>query len=133
MRSRKHSHLLRHRMNGFGTGGRGIQGAVPGDDAMASIEKFVDVNVPLRTAYNQWTQFEDFPRFMEGVESVEQIDDRRLRWKAKLGGRDVTWTAEIVDQVPDQWISWRSTSGAKNAGTVRFEKRGANETRILLS
>jgi uncharacterized membrane protein len=87
---------------------------------MSVIEKSVEVEVPLRAAYDQWTQFEDFPRFMEGVERVEQLDDKRLHWKAKIAGVAREWDAEIVDQTPDQQIAWRATAGTKNDGTVLF-------------
>jgi uncharacterized membrane protein len=87
---------------------------------MSTIEKSVTVDVPVHTAYDQWTQFESFPRFMEGVESVEQIDDKRLHWKAEIAGVKREWDAEIVDQLPDQQIAWRSTAGTKNDGTVLF-------------
>lgn len=87
---------------------------------MSTIEKTVDVDVPVRTAYDQWTQFESFPQFMEGVESVKQLDDKRLHWKAEIGGVTREWDAEIVDQTPDQRITWRATEGAKNDGTVSF-------------
>jgi uncharacterized membrane protein len=100
---------------------------------MSQIEKSVDVDVPLRTAYGQWTQFEEFPRFMDGVESVRQLDDKRLEWRAKIAGKSVTWTAEIHEQVPDRRISWRSTSGARNAGTVSFAPIDANRTRVTLT
>lgn len=87
---------------------------------MSTIEKTVDVEVPVRTAYDQWTQFESFPQFMEGVESVEQRDDKRLHWKAEIGGVTREWDAEIVDQTPDERITWRATEGTKNDGTVSF-------------
>lgn len=87
---------------------------------MSTIEKTVDVNVPVRTAYDQWTQFESFPQFMEGVESVKQLDDKRLHWKVEIGGVTREWDAEIVDQTPDQRVTWRATEGAKNDGTVSF-------------
>ena len=99
---------------------------------MESIEKSIDVDVPATQAYNQWTQFEEFPRFMEGVESVQQIDDRRLHWRAEIGGRTLEWDAEITEQVPDERISWRSISGTQNAGTVRFEPLGPDRTRVRL-
>ena len=83
---------------------------------MSSIQKSIDVNVPVRTAYNQWTQFEEFPRFMEGVERVEQVDDESLHWKAEVGGRTLEWDARITEQIPDKRIAWRSTSGSVNAG-----------------
>jgi uncharacterized membrane protein len=99
---------------------------------MAEIEKSIDVAVPLRVAYNQWTQFEEFPRFMEGVSEVRQLDDRRLLWRAEIAGREEDWQAEITEQVPDRRISWRSVSGAQNAGTVTFEERGPGRTRVAL-
>jgi uncharacterized membrane protein len=99
---------------------------------MATIEKSVDVNVPLRTAYNQWTQFEEFPKFMEGVTEVRQLDDKRLHWKAEIGGQEREWDAEIYEQVPDQRIAWRSISGKNNAGIVTFQSLGPDKTRINL-
>ena len=87
---------------------------------MASIEKSIDVNVPIRTAYNQWTQFEEFPRFMEGVEEVRQLDDKTLFWRAKMGGAVKEWDADIVDQTPNRRIAWKSRAGARNAGAVLF-------------
>ena len=78
---------------------------------MATIEKSVDVSVPLRTVYDQWTQFEEFPKFMEGVTEVQQLDDKRLHWKAQIGGQEREWYAEIYEQIPDQRIAWRSISG----------------------
>ena len=83
-------------------------------------------------AYDQWTQFEEFPRFMEGVESLRQLDDRRLYWRAKVGAKVEEWEAEIVEQIPDKVISWRSTSGARNQGTVRFTPVDANKTKLEL-
>jgi uncharacterized membrane protein len=99
---------------------------------MSRIEKSIDVNVPLSTAYNQWTQFEEFPRFMEGIEEVRQLDDKRLHWRATIGGKREEWDAEIVEQVPDQRVAWRSTSGAPNSGVVTFESLGAATTRVNL-
>ena len=99
---------------------------------MSRIEKSIDVNVPLSTAYNQWTQFEEFPRFMEGIEEVRQLDDKRLHWRANIGGKQQEWDAEIVEQVPDQRVAWRSTSGAPNSGVVTFESLGAATTRVNL-
>ena len=99
---------------------------------MASVEKSIDVNVPVRTAYNQWTQFEEFPRFMEGVLEVRQLDDRRLHWRAKVGGQEKAWDAEITEQVPDDRIAWRARSGAANAGVVTFHRLGEGCTRIML-
>ena len=99
---------------------------------MARVEKSIDVKVPVRTAYNQWTQFEEFPKFMEGVHSVQQLDDRRLHWKAEVAGREKEWDAEIREQVPDQKIIWHSTSGAENAGIVTFTPLNPQETRVTL-
>jgi len=97
---------------------------------MAHIDKSIVVNVPVQTAYNQWTQFEEFPNFMEGVERVEQIDDTRLHWAAKIGRKKKKWDAEIVEQIPDRRIAWRATDGAPNGGAVTFEPIDADSTRI---
>jgi uncharacterized membrane protein len=99
---------------------------------MSTVEKSVDVNVPVSTAYNQWTQFEEFPRFMEGVKSVTQTDDTHLRWVAEIGGKEKEWDAEISEQSPDQRIAWHSTSGARNAGVVTFHRLDDNTTRVTL-
>ena len=87
---------------------------------MPVIEKSIEVNVPVKTAYNQWTQFEEFPKFMEGVEQVKQLDDKRLHWKANIAGKEEEWDAEITEQIPDQRIAWCSTGGAMNDGLVTF-------------
>lgn len=101
---------------------------------MAQIEKSVVVDVPVSTAYNQWTQFEEFPRFMEGVHEVRQLDDRRLYWKAEVGGNEKEWEAEIREQVPDQRIIWHATDGSENAGIVRFEPaEGGTRIRLQMS
>jgi uncharacterized membrane protein len=99
---------------------------------MATIEKSIDVNVPVRTVYNQWTQFEEFPRFMEGVEQVRQLDDKRLHWKATVGGKAKEWDAEITEQRPDERIAWRSRGGASNAGVVTFHRLSDSTTRVML-
>jgi uncharacterized membrane protein len=99
---------------------------------MATIEQSIKVNVPLRTAYNQWTQFEEFPRFMEGVESVRQVDDKHLHWRANIGGKVKEWAAEITEQRPDERIAWRSRGGAPNAGVVTFHRLADTETKIML-
>jgi len=99
---------------------------------MARVEKSIEVNVPVSTAYNQWTQFEEFPRFMEGVKEVRQIDDARLHWRAEVGGKEKEWDVEITEQVPDQVIAWRSTDGTENAGTVRFQPTQEGGTQIIL-
>ncbi len=99
---------------------------------MARVEKSIDVDVPVRTAYNQWTQFEEFPHFMQGVEEVTQLDDKRLHWRANIAGKVEEWNAEIVEQTPDQRIAWRSTSGARNNGVVVFQPIDMNRTRLTL-
>lgn len=98
---------------------------------MSVIEKSIDVEVPVSTAYDQWTQFEDFPRFMEGVEQVEQLDDRRLHWRAVIAGVRREWDAEIVDQTPDLQITWHSLDGADHVGTVLFTPSDAG-TKVTL-
>ncbi len=100
---------------------------------MEQVEKTVEVERPLSTVYNQWTQFEEFPEFMEGVKEVRQLDDTHLHWRAELWGKEKEWDAEITEQDPDRRISWRSTSGARNAGTVRFEPLGPDRTRVRLT
>jgi len=99
---------------------------------MSNYERSIDVNVPVRTAYNQWTQFESFPQFMEGVERVQQINDTNMRWKAEIAGNNLEWDAVITEQTPDQRIAWTSTSGAKNAGVVTFHKLDDDTTRVML-
>ena len=99
---------------------------------MESIEKTIEVDAPLSTVYNQWTQFEEFPQFMEGVKEVRQIDDKRLHWVAEIGGKRKEWDAEIFEQVPDSMIAWRSMSGAKNSGQVSFAPVGNNATKVCL-
>lgn len=99
---------------------------------MAKIEKSIEIDVPVHTAYNQWTQFEDFPHFMEGVKEVRQIDDKRLHWRAEVGGKEKEWDAEIAEQTPDSRIAWHSTNGPRNAGQVSFHRLGDNRTRISL-
>lgn len=99
---------------------------------MERIEKSIEVDVPLRTAYNQWTQFEEFPKFMEGVEEVRQLDDKRLFWRAQIAGKHTEWEAEIYEQIADSRIAWRSTTGAPNAGAVSFQSVGPERTRVNL-
>jgi uncharacterized membrane protein len=98
----------------------------------SSVKESITVDVPVRTAYDQWTQFEEFPSFMDSVHSIKQLDDKRLHWKADVMGKPIEWDAEIVQQIPDKRISWRSTTGTPNSGTVSFESLGANRTRITL-
>ena len=99
---------------------------------MSTIEQSIDVNVPVRTAYDQWTQFEEFPRFMEGVREVRQLDDKRLAWCAEVGGKEKRWEAEITEQIPDARIAWRSRTGANNAGVVTFHRLDDQQPRVML-
>lgn len=99
---------------------------------MNHVEKSIEVEVPVSRVYNQWTQFEQFPLFMEGVEEVKQLDDRRLSWRADIGGRVLEWQAEIFEQLPDRRIAWRSTTGPLNSGMVNFDPLGPNRTRVSL-
>jgi uncharacterized membrane protein len=99
---------------------------------METIEKSIEIDRPLRVVYNQWTEFEQFPRFMEGVKSVQQLDDKRLQWEAEIAGKTKTWQAEIYEQEPDKRIAWRSTSGALNSGRVDFLPLSADRTRVSL-
>jgi uncharacterized membrane protein len=99
---------------------------------MGKVEKSIDVNVPLSTAYNQWTQFEEFPQFMEGVKSVTQLDDTSLRWVAEVAGKEKDWIAEITEQAPDLRVAWRAMSGAENAGVVTFHRIDDDTTRVTL-
>jgi uncharacterized membrane protein len=97
-----------------------------------SIEKSVEVDVPVSTAYNQWTQFEEFPSFMNGVEVVKQLDETHLHWVASIGGHREEWDAEITEQIPDERVAWKATSGKGNAGVVTFHKLDENRTKVML-
>jgi HSP20 family molecular chaperone IbpA len=97
---------------------------------MIQIRHTIDVNVPLRAAYNQWTQFEEFPRFMEGVHEVRHLDDAHLHWRAHRHGRELEWDSEITDQVPDQLIAWRDVNGSGNHGSIRFQSLRDDLTRV---
>jgi uncharacterized membrane protein len=99
---------------------------------MSRFEESIKVAVPVRVAYDQWTQFEEFPKFMDGVERVQQVTDKTLRWKASVAGRSKEWEADIVDQTPDTRIAWKSTDGAENAGAVLFRSLGPEETEVTL-
>jgi uncharacterized membrane protein len=100
---------------------------------MSKVEHSVDVDVPVRTAYDQWTQFEDFPRFMDNVEAVRQVDDTHLHWVAEIAGQRKEWDAEITQQEPDQRVAWTSTSGPYNAGAVNFHRIDDAKTRVTLT
>ena len=99
---------------------------------MAQIEQSIEVNVPVDTAYNQWTQFEEFPQFMEGVERVKQIDETRLHWEAQVAGKREEWDAEITEQIPDERIAWTAREGKGNSGVVTFHRLAPGKTKIML-
>jgi uncharacterized membrane protein len=100
---------------------------------VSTVTESVDVNVPIGTAYNQWTQFEDFPKFMDGVESITQIGERRTHWVTKVAGQTREFDAEITEQHPDERVAWKSTGGdAKHAGVVTFHRIADAETRVTI-
>jgi uncharacterized membrane protein len=99
---------------------------------MERIKKSIEVDCPLSQVYNQWTQFEEFPSFMEGVKEVRQLDNHRLHWLAEIGGKEKQWTAKIIEQIPDDRIAWQSESGEYTSGVVDFAKLGADRTRVNL-
>ena len=99
---------------------------------MSTIEQSIEVEVPVSTAYNQWTQFEEFPQFMEGVDEVRQLDDTHLHWVASFGGKSHEWDAEITEQTPDQRVAWTSTDGKTNAGVVTFHHLADNRTKVMV-
>jgi uncharacterized membrane protein len=146
---KKQSHKLRNTLLVVGIGGAaaaaasqrrrlsdvvgGSSTAVAGGSTTRMIDESIEVNVPVSTAYNQWTQFEDFPLFMEGVDHVQQLDDTLLHWAATVAGKTNEWNAKILEQHPDRQISWISEDGKKTRGTVTFEPVGENKTRVRLS
>ena len=99
---------------------------------MSTIEQSIDVDVPVRTAYNQWTQFEEFPQFMEGVQEVKQLDETHMRWRANIAGKEEEWDAVVTEQVPDMRVAWTNTSGSRNAGVVTFHRLDEHKTRVML-
>jgi len=138
----KQSHRLRNTLIIVGAGGavvampqsrRLLSKLVGRGSSPSTITESIEVGVPVSTAYNQWTQFEDFPLFMEGVDHVQQLDDTRLHWVATVAGRKGEWNAKIVEQHPDRQISWVSEEGKKTRGTVTFDPRGDSRTLIRLS
>jgi uncharacterized membrane protein len=99
---------------------------------MPTVEQSIELEVPVSTAYNQWTQFEEFPKFMNGVEEVRQLDDTHLHWAAEIGGQREEWDAEITEQRPDDRIAWKATGGKKNAGVVTFHRLDDQRSKIML-
>ncbi len=139
---KKRSHRLRNSVIIIGLGGavaavpqsrRWLSRLVGRGSSPRTITESIEVGAPVSTAYNQWTQFEDFPLFMEGVDHVQQLDDTRLHWAATIAGRKAEWNAKILEQHPDRQISWISEDGKKTRGTVTFDKRGDARTLIRLS
>jgi uncharacterized membrane protein len=146
---KKRSHTLRNVLVVVGVGGAAaavvsrkkvhntVSSALPSSFGTSvkprTIEESLEVNVPVSVAYNQWTQFEDFPLFMEGVEHVQQLDDTRLHWVANVGGKKAEWDAKILEQHPDRQISWISEDGKKTRGTVTFEPLGQDKTQVRVS
>jgi len=113
--------LLAKRMNRAG-----------GAQSDSCIKEEIDVNVPVRVAYDQFTQFEEFPQFMKSVKEIKQLDKKRLHWSASIMGKQIEWDAEITEQIPDNKIAWRSTSGTPNGGTVSFRSLSRSRTRVTL-
>ena len=103
-----------------------------GTGSQSTVQESIELDVPVSTAYNQWTQFEEFPRFMDSVQEVRQLDDTHLHWCATVAGKLKEWDAEITEQIPDQRIAWRSTDGVKNSGVVTFHKISDSRTRVML-
>jgi len=141
---KKRSHKLRNVILIVGIGGGAVAAAMPKvrnklngqlplGTTPRTIDESIEVNVPVSTAYNQWTQFEDFPLFMEGVDHVQQLDDTRLHWVATVAGKKAEWDAKILEQHPDRQISWVSEDGKKTRGTVTFEPRDESKTLVRLS
>jgi uncharacterized membrane protein len=142
---KKRSHKVRNTLLVLGAGGATAAAAVPQARRWVSaragaatggprtITESIEVDVPVATAYNQWTQFEEFPRFMDGVEEVRQLDDTRLHWVATVRGKRAEWDAKILEQHPDRQISWISEDGKKTRGTVIFEPVGESRTSIRLT
>jgi uncharacterized membrane protein len=103
-----------------------------GEPRPTTIEEAIEVDVPVATAYNQWTQFEEFPRFMDGVDEVRQLNDTLLHWAATVAGKHAEWDARIIEQEPDTRITWESSDGKQTRGTVSFEPAGPGRSRIQL-
>ena len=99
---------------------------------MPNVEQSIDVDVPVSTAYNQWTQFESFPQFMKGVDSVTQLTDTLTHWKTSIGGVEREFDAEISEQHPDERVAWHSIDGKTHAGVVTFHRLSDTTTRIMV-
>jgi uncharacterized membrane protein len=99
---------------------------------VSTVTESVDVDVPVRTAYNQWTQFEEYPRFMDGVQQISQLDATHTHWKTEIGGVKREFDAEITEQLPDERVAWKSTEGEKQAGVVTFHRLDDSRTRVTV-
>jgi uncharacterized membrane protein len=99
---------------------------------MSTIEKSIEVNVPVYTAYSQWTHFEEFPQFMEGVKEVKQLDVKRLHWKTEIAGQDKEWDAEITEQIADQRLAWTSRGGAIKGWVATFDQLSDARSKVML-
>ncbi|MEO9173981.1 MAG: SRPBCC family protein [Gaiellales bacterium] len=99
---------------------------------MGSVEQSIDLEVPVKTAYDQWTQFEEFPRFMKGVKEIRQIDDTHLHWKAEIAGHVKEWDAVITEQHPDERVAWKAVDGSPNAGVVTFHRLSDTQSRLMV-
>jgi uncharacterized membrane protein len=99
---------------------------------VSTVTESVDVNVPVRTAYNQWTQFEDFPQFMDGVREIRQLDETHTHWKTEISGVKREFDAEITEQLPDERVAWKTVEGEKQAGVVTFHRLDETHTRITV-
>jgi uncharacterized membrane protein len=101
-------------------------------DTVSTVTESVDVNVPVRAAYNQWTQFETFPEFMDGVREIRQLDATHTHWKTEIGGVKREFDAVITEQLPDERVAWKSTEGEKQAGVVTFHRLDEASTRVTV-
>ena len=99
---------------------------------MATIEHGIEVDVPVRTAYNQWTQFEEFPSFMDGVEEVRQLDDTHLHWRVSQDGHEVEFDTEITEQLPDERVAWKTTAGSAHSGVVTFHRLDDARSKVMV-
>ncbi len=99
---------------------------------MSNVTESIDVNVPVRTAYDQWTQFEEFPKFMKNIKQIRQLDDTHLEWTAEIAGKEKVWQAEVTEQNPDERVAWKATEGASNSGVVTFHRIDQNVTRVTV-
>jgi uncharacterized membrane protein len=138
---KRHSHKLRNILlvaGGVGAAAavgwwrRDSQSVAPSMSGPSSVDAEIEVGVPVSAAYNQWTQFEEFPRFMEGVDEVTKLDDTLMHWAATIAGRHAEWDAKIIEQERDRRITWESVDGKRNRGTVTFEPKGPTRSRIRL-